>query len=229
MTNHFLFDIEGTIGDILFVRNVLFPFARKRIAQHFAQHWMDSSLQSIVSEARAASEMPLLTPGEATLQFQTWIDEDRKITPLKTLQGILWKEGYASGELKAHLYPDAVALFQRLRAEHKKLYIYSSGSIAAQKLYLQYSVAGDLTGNFSGYFDTTTGAKADPASYTRIAEAIPAMPSDITFFSDAIPEVRAAQSAGFRVFCVDRNKPEGSVTTADEYPVIGSFAALESL
>ena len=226
MTNHFLFDIEGTIGDILFVRNVLFPFARKRLADHFAQHWHDPELQSIVGQAQVVAEKPLSSPAEATLQFQTWIDEDKKVTPLKTLQGILWKEGYASGELQAHLYPDAVAFFQRLRAAGKKLYIYSSGSIAAQKLYLAYSVAGDLTGLFSGFFDTTTGPKADPESYNTIAASMSAKPNDITFYSDAIPEVLAARSSGYQVYCIDRSKPEGFQTTTGDYPIVGSFAAL---
>ena len=229
MKTPIVFDIEGTIGDITFVRNVLFPYARERTLRHLASHWDDADVRAIVAEARTASGKPLATASDAAGQFMEWIDEDRKITPLKALQGILWREGYASGELKAHLYPDAIAAFERWSKAGHRLYIYSSGSIEAQKLYLTYSIAGDLTSLFSGYFDTTTGPKAEAGSYRKIAAAIGAAPADIVFFSDAVAEVTAARDAGLTAYCVDRAKPAGTNETSGPFPVIGSFEPLASL
>lgn len=224
-----VFDIEGTIGDITFVRNVLFPYARERTLRHLTSHWDQADTAAIVADARTASGKQLSTAAEAAAQFIEWIDEDRKITPLKALQGILWREGYASGALKAHLYPDAITAFERWSKAGHRLYIYSSGSIEAQKLYLTYSIAGDLTSLFSGYFDTTTGPKADATSYRKIASAIGADPAETIFFSDAIAEVAAALAAGFTACCVDRAKPPHTNDTSGAYPVIGSFEPITTL
>jgi len=229
VTNPVVFDIEGTIGDITFVRHVLFPYARERTLRHLVSHWEDDDVRAIIADARSASGRPLATAADAAVQFIEWIDQDRKITSLKTLQGILWREGYASGELKAHLYPDAIAAFERWSKAGHRLYIYSSGSIDAQKLYLKYSIAGDLTSLFSGYFDTTTGPKAEPASYRTIASAIGAPPQEIVFFSDALPEVTAARAAGFIAYCVDRSKAPASSDTSGAFPLIGSFEPVSSL
>jgi enolase-phosphatase E1 len=224
-----VFDIEGTIGDITFVRNVLFPYARERTLRHLASHWEDADIQAIVADARTASGKPLATTSDAASQFIDWIDQDSKITPLKALQGILWREGYVSGELKAHLYPDAITAFERWSKAGHRLYIYSSGSIAAQKLYLQYSIAGDLMPLFSGYFDTTTGPKAEAASYRKIATAIGVEPAGTAFFSDAVAEITAAREAGFTVYCVDRAKDATANDTSGAFPVIGSFEPVTTL
>ncbi len=223
MTKAVLLDIEGTIGDIAFVREVLFPFARARIGDVLKARWSDPEVAETVRAACPSSTAELSTPAEAARQFLSWMDEDRKITPLKTLQGVIWREGYRSGELKAHLYPDAV---EAMRAWHRRglrLCIYSSGSIEAQKLYLTYSVAGDLTPLLDGYFDTTSGAKNEPGSYAKIASAIGVAARAITFFSDAPAETAAATSAEFTVYRVDRAKPPSFEGMDGRTPVIGSF------
>jgi enolase-phosphatase E1 len=226
VTKHVVFDIEGTIGALAFVRQVLFPYARARTASHLEHHWGDPAVQAIVQDARQVSGQPLASARAAAAQFLEWIDQDKKITPLKALQGLLWREGYESKALIAHLYDDAVAAFDRWSRQGHRLYIYSSGSIDAQKLYLRYSSAGDLTPLFSGYFDTTTGPKAEPASYKKITSAIGAAPQAIVFFSDAAAEVTAAQQAQLRVSYVDRTRPGDSHDTSGPYPVIGSFQTL---
>lgn len=81
------------------------------------------------------------------------IDADAKQTGLKWLQGLIWDEGYRSGELKSVIFSDAV---ESIRAWHRsglQLRIYSSGSIAAQRLFFAYSDSGDWTGCLE---DTTT-------------------------------------------------------------------------
>ena len=218
MTRAVLLDIEGTVGDIAFVREVLFPYARARIADLLKARWSDPEIYS--------TAVGLATPAVAARQFLSWMDEDKKITPLKALQGIIWREGYASGELKAHLYADAVDAMRAWHARGLKLFIYSSGSVEAQKLYFANSVAGDLTPLIGGYFDTTTGAKGEPASYLKISAAIGFAPDAITFFSDAPAETDAALSAGLNVFRVDRTKEVAFEGRDGATKVVGSFAQI---
>jgi enolase-phosphatase E1 len=219
-----LLDIEGTIGDIAFVRDVLFPFARARLADTLKARWNDEDVAATVQGAREATGSRLATPAEAAAQFLAWMSEDKKITPLKALQGIIWREGYASGELKAHLYPDAVDAIRSWNRHGVQVFIYSSGSVEAQRLYLGHSAAGDLMPLIGGYFDTTTGAKGDAASYTKIATAIGVEPFEMTFFSDAPAETDAAHTAGVAVYRLDRTKPPAFEGDDRGTAVIGSFA-----
>lgn len=226
MTKAVIFDIEGTIGDIAFVRNVLFPYARKRLKAFLQANWDAGEIRDIVQAAREASGNPLPTIDSAVTQFAAWIDEDRKITPLKTLQGLIWREGYESGELKAHLYEDAVQAMKAYAGAHKRIFIYSSGSVAAQKLYMAYSIAGDLTSMIEGYFDTTTGPKGDAASYATISHSIGADPRDIIFFSDAPAEVMAAKAAGLVPVCLNRGGAVQVSSLAPDIKVIADFTGL---
>ena len=221
-----VFDIEGTIGDIAFVRDVLFPFARTRLHNFFESQWNGVELRDILSDARRESGLTLQCPDEAAKLFESWIDADKKITPLKSLQGLIWRKGYKSGELKAHLYPDAVEAFKRYTAADHRLCIYSSGSIEAQKLYLTHSIAGDLTSYFTDYFDTTTGPKADRDSYNKIANSISLAPQEIAFFSDARAEIGAASEAGFTAIHVVR---DAVATGVPAFHTIKSFAEISKL
>jgi enolase-phosphatase E1 len=218
-----LLDIEGTIGDIAFVRDVLFPFARARLADTLKARWNDPEVATTVAGAREATSRDLKIPADAIAQFLAWMDEDKKITPLKALQGIIWREGYASGELKAHLYPDAVDAIRRWHRHGLGVFIYSSGSVEAQKLYLGHSIAGDLMPLIGGYFDTTTGPKGDPASYTKITTEIGIEPYEMTFFSDAPTETDAAHTAGVAVYRIDRTKQPAFEADDRGTAVIGSF------
>lgn len=226
MSQAVLLDIEGTVGDIAFVRDVLFPFARARLADTLKARWDEPEIAETVRLARLSSTDELTTPALAARQFLSWMDQDKKIGPLKTLQGIIWREGYASGELKAHLYPDAVDAIRAWTKHGVKVAIYSSGSIEAQKLYFKHSVAGDLTPLLSVYFDTTTGAKGEASSYTKIAAALGFAPAAITFFSDLPAETDAALQAGLRAYRVDRTKT-ATYEGRDGYTaVIGSLTTV---
>lgn len=187
-----LLDIEGTTSSIAFVAEMLFPYARKHLPAFVA--------------ARREELAPLLAevPGDPVATLLQWIDEDRKATPLKTLQGMIWEQGYADGELEGHVYPDTPEALRRWAAMGIPVYIYSSGSIAAQKLIFGHSIAGDLTPLLSGYFDTTSGPKRESASYTRIAQAIGLAPEDILFVSDIQQEIDAAQEAGLGALLIAR-------------------------
>ena len=203
-----LTDIEGTTSSIAFVAEVLFPYARARVADYVAAHREETA--AILAEV-AATE-----PGDPVATLIRWIDEDRKATPLKALQGMIWADGYASGAFRGHVYPDAVAGLRRWHAVGVRLYVFSSGSVAAQKLLFGYSDAGDLTPLFSGYFDTNMGAKREAGSYAKIAEAIGDTPADVLFLSDTPEEVAAAREAGMDARLIDRVGGEGDIANFDD-------------
>jgi enolase-phosphatase E1 len=191
-------DIEGTAGSIDFVRDVLFPYAREHLPAFVETHADTPEVQHWLHEAAREAGMIEASRTEVIDLLLGWIDADRKATPLKALQGMIWKEGYASGAYRAHVYPEVAA---RLRAWHAagiRLYVYSSGSVAAQQLFFRHSEAGDLTPLFAGYFDTETGPKREAASYARIAATIGEPPQHILFLSDIVDELDAAAAAGLR-------------------------------
>lgn len=208
MTKAIVTDIEGTTSSISFVADVLFPYARERLASYCAVH--AAEVAPILAEVQA------IEPGDPIATMTRWIDEDRKITPLKTLQGLIWDAGFREGAFKGHVYPDAVAGLRRWHAAGLKLYVFSSGSVAAQKLIFGFSEAGDLTPLFSGYFDTTTGPKREAVAYERIAEAIGLPPGEVLFLSDVAAETDAAKAAGMQALLIDRNGGAADISSFDE-------------
>lgn len=199
-----LTDIEGTTGSVAFVKDVLFPYADRHLDEYVRSHRDDALTKSVLKEtARAAS---LRDDDEVALiaQLRKWMTEDRKEPALKTLQGAIWAAGYADGSLRGHVYEDAVDALRKWRACGIKLYVYSSGSVAAQKLLFAHSVAGDLRPLFCGYFDTTSGGKRERQSYAGIARQMGLNPGRVLFLSDTQQELDAAREAGFRTVQVVR-------------------------
>lgn len=215
-------DIEGTTSSISFVKEVLFPYAAAHMASFLREHWDEPAVQEQVRALAADTGENVATADHADRILQQWIREDRKATPLKALQGMIWKAGYQSGAYTAHLYPDTAPALQRWHDAGLPLYVYSSGSIAAQKLFFGYSDAGDLTPLFSGYFDTTTGMKQETDSYRKIAEAIGVPVSEIVFLSDIEGELNAAREAGFQTILLDR---DGKAPTSS-HQCVTSFAEI---
>jgi len=214
-------DIEGTVGSIRFVKDVLFPFARSRLRQFVFANRTQPDVARQLDAVRA--ETGIADVDGQIAQLERWSDADRKVTPLKELQGMVWAGGYASGELVAHLYDDALAALKRWADTRRPVYVYSSGSIAAQKLYFAHTAAGDLTPCLAGYFDTTTGPKQEAESYRRIASAIGRPAANLLFLSDVAAELEAAAAAGFQAVQVRRELPAGglfepSIVTFDELP-----------
>ncbi|MEG3143241.1 acireductone synthase [Sphingomonas sp. RT2P30] len=203
-----LTDIEGTTSSIAFVAETLFPYARARLPAFVAAHPAES--------APLLAEVAATEAGDPVETLLRWIDEDRKATPLKTLQGMIWADGFRDGEFTGHIYPDAAAALRRWHADGIGLHIFSSGSVAAQKLLFGYSDAGDLTPLFSGYFDTTTGPKREATSYHAIAAAIGLAPAAILFLSDTPQEIAAARAAGLQALLIDRTGGTGDIATFEE-------------
>ena len=217
-------DIEGTTSSIDFVRDVLFPYARKRLPAFVETHGDQPEVQHWLHEAAAEAGLAEASRQEIIELLLRWIDEDRKSTALKALQGMIWKDGYVAGDYRAHLYPEVAAKLRAWHAEGQRLYVYSSGSVPAQQLFFGYSEAGDLTSLLSGYFDTETGPKRASDSYRRIAAEIGEQPAHILFLSDIVEELDAAKSAGFRTGLLLRD-PNQSVTN-DSHPAYRDFDAI---
>ena len=202
-----LTDIEGTTSSIDFVTRTLFPYARAALPAYVAAH--AEAVKPLLDEVRTAE------PGDPVSTLQRWIDEDRKATPLKTLQGWIWAEGYAAGVFKGHVYPDAAEALRRWHRAGCRLFVYSSGSVEAQKLIFSHSDQGDLSPLFSGWFDTTTGPKREAASYARIVRAIGEPAGAILFLSDVQAELNAAEAAGMHTLLIDRTGGNGVASFAD--------------
>jgi enolase-phosphatase E1 len=107
--------------------------------------------------------------------------------------------------------------------------VYSSGSIHAQKLFFAHSEAGDMTPLFSGYFDTTSGAKQDMASYQRIVSAIGLRPANVLFLSDIVAELDAARQAGLQTCWLVRPADvvaDDATIAASQHPVARDFSGV---
>ncbi|WLG92212.1 acireductone synthase [Pseudomonas cucumis] len=217
-----LTDIEGTTSAVSFVFDVLFPYAAKHLPDFIRENAGRADVAEQLAAVRHDCGEPQADVERVIEILLGWIGEDRKATPLKALQGMVWEQGYQAGELKGHVYPDAVEALKRWHQEGFKLFVYSSGSIQAQKLIFGCSDAGDLSPLFSGYFDTTSGPKREAQSYERITQAIGVEASQILFLSDVVQELDAARAAGMATCGLAREGGElaGHVT-------VDSFARID--
>ena len=215
-----LLDIEGTTSSISFVYDVMFPFVRENVASFLRSNWNNESTQAC---------LPLLAKDTENGSVQGWLgghsakeqqskivagviglmDADVKATGLKQLQGLIWKDGFSSGQMVAHLYDEVADQIRGWKSAGIDVRIYSSGSIQAQKLFFGHSVGGNLLDQFNGHYDTTTGAKQEPESYQKIAAEFQCEPGEILFVSDVVSELSAAKSAGLQTVLSVRpgNKP----------------------
>lgn len=229
MTRAIVTDIEGTTSSIAFVKDVLFPYAAKKLPGWVRENIDDPGVQRQVAAVAESLDSSADDIDAVIRQLLEWIEQDVKATPLKSLQGMLWKAGYESGDYRAHVYEDAVQSLRDWHSANIPLYVYSSGSVQAQELFFQYSDYGDLRNLFSGYFDTTTGAKNDADSYRKIAKEVNMPAEDILFLSDVVFEVEAALTSGMRAVLLVREQ-DSSVNLDDvEYDVAKSFHEISAV
>jgi len=197
MIRAILTDIEGTTTSLRFVHKVLFPYARDHLAGFIRRNIADPEVARQLAAVREVAGAALELE-EVIAQLIAWIDADRKVTPLKTLQGLLWRAGYENGAFTGHVYADAVRQLRSWHARGIALYVFSSGSVQAQQLLFAYSDAGDLRPLFSAYYDTHIGDKRDSGAYAAIAADIGMAPDEILFLSDIREELDAARAAGMQ-------------------------------
>lgn len=229
MIKAILTDIEGTTSSISFVRDVLFPYAAQYLPMFLRAN---SQTPEVMAQIQAVAEQAGLDAADFAAVERVlleWIAQDKKATPLKALQGMLWEHGYQNRDYTAHVYPDA---FETLSAWHRQglpLYVYSSGSVKAQQLFFRYSEFGDMTPLFRGYFDTETGHKQQQASYEAIAKQLAIPAQDILFLSDIQAELDAARAAGMQTCWLVREQDttaSAADLAASQHPMARSFSEL---
>ena len=235
-----LLDIEGTTTSISFVYERLFPYAKANVRGFLERHWGEAEVQTALDALRAlatedaAANIPTVaipdhadkaaTCDAAVRNVELQMSSDRKTTALKLLQGMIWRDGYANGELKGHVYPDVLDAFRFWTDRGDRLYIYSSGSVEAQKLLFGHAEVGDLMPFLSGYFDTKTGSKKEAASYTQIAANIGVEPGTCLFLTDNHDEAVAARDAGMKVAISIR--PGNHPLPPHDFDTVHSFKTL---
>jgi enolase-phosphatase E1 len=221
-----LLDIEGTTTPIEFVHQVLFQYARAHAAEYLARNQDSADCREAVAllrkEAGVAQDF---SPARILEYVFSLMDRDKKSPGLKALQGLIWQDGYKSGELRGQVYPDVVPALERWRARGIDIYIYSSGSVLAQRLLFGSTEAGDLTTFLKDYFDTAVGPKVSPDSYGVIAARIQVPPREILFVSDVGQELDAARTSGMRTALCVRDGGDGPPGSAS-HPVIRSLAEI---
>lgn len=216
MNSVLLLDIEGTTTPISFVYEVLFPYARQAFASFLSEHWSDAEVSNQVRQLGAN----LHDPAAATRAVLELMDQDRKLGPLKALQGLIWEHGYRSGALKSQLFADVAPVLRWRKARGLRTFIYSSGSVLAQKLLFEHTSEGDLRGLLDGYFDTAVGSKGEAASYRVIANEIGASG---VFATDVVAEALAAREAGWGAVIL--NRPGNHPQPDHAFPVWDSLEA----
>ncbi|MEE2002180.1 acireductone synthase [Alkalimonas sp. MEB108] len=211
-------DIEGTTTRISFVTEVLFPYAAKQLPDFIRQRHEQAEVALQLKAIRQLMKQPDASLDAIITQLQAWIAADEKITPLKALQGMVWRLGYQQGHFTGHLYPDAAEQLKAWQAKGVQLFIYSSGSVEAQQLLFRHSDFGDLTPLISGYFDTRIGAKKEISSYAAILQHLQLPPGQVLFLSDVVAELDAAHQLGIATCQLIREgQPAGSHPTAEDF------------
>ncbi|GGW37520.1 acireductone synthase [Streptomyces xantholiticus] len=217
-------DIEGTTSATGFVLDVLYPYSRSAFGTLLTERAAEPEVRRAVGQVRDLMGEPDAGAARVEAVLGAWLDEDRKATPLKTLQGLVWAEGFAAGELVSHFYDDVVPALRRWHDAGVRLHVYSSGSVAAQRAWFGHTPHGDLLPLIDGMFDTETGPKREADSYRAIAESVGvSSPERILFLSDRTAELTAARSAGWRTTGVRRAGEPYCQEDDDGHPRVATF------
>ncbi|HSK79193.1 MAG TPA: acireductone synthase [Thermoanaerobaculia bacterium] len=220
-----LTDIEGTTTSISFVYDVLFPYAEARLEEWLRRPDPGPELQDAIARLREEHrEEKLQDFGDGVAYARRLMDLDRKSTGLKALQGLIWDEGYRSGEIRSHVFPDVPGALEAWAQAGLRLRVFSSGSVKAQKLLFAHTEHGDLSGLFEEFHDTTTGPKQEASSYAAIAGAFGLPPGEILFLSDVRGELDAAAAAGMRTGMLVR--PGNRPADPGPHPTHSTFSEL---
>ncbi|HEY7066251.1 MAG TPA: acireductone synthase [Chloroflexota bacterium] len=228
MPSAVVLDVEGTTSATAFVHTTLFPYARARLSAWVAAHRAEARVQAQLDQARQLLGDPDADEAAIVARLVRWIDEDAKVTPLKTLQGWIWDEGFAAGDLTSHFFPDVVPALRQWASAGHTLWVFSSGSVTAQQAWFGHSPAGDLRPLLAGYFDTeNAGPKREARSYERIAAAIGRPAAKIVFLSDVAAELDAARAAGWHTVGLRRPSEPCFEAGVGDHLAVASFAELD--
>lgn len=205
-----ILDIEGTTSSTWFVQSILYPYSKERFRRYLTEFAEDADITrargQIIDQAGLGADA---TGEELATALEGWLAADEKRTPLKTLQGRIWADGFACGDLTSHFFDDAIPAIRRWHAEGIRLWIFSSGSVAAQTSWFGNTPDGDLLPLFSGHFDTeNAGPKKVAASYAAIRATIGVPADRLLFLSDLVKELDAARTDGWGTVGVRREGDE---------------------
>lgn len=223
---YILTDVEGTTTSISFVHETLFPYAHENLRRFVAANSNKTDVQDILNQTKKTAleeGKKELNDDEACDLLLHWIKTDRKHSALKNLQGLIWEEGYASGEIKGHVYKDVPLALKAWKDAGLTLGVYSSGSVKAQHLIFEFSTEGNLRPYFSNHFDTAVGHKRETASYSNIASLLKLDPADILFLSDIKEELDAARKMGMKTIQLVR---QNDVVIGD-HKTVTSFSEIK--
>ncbi len=228
MIRTIVLDIEGTTSATAYVTDTLFPYSRAHFAEYLEQHRRDPDVQRVVAAVRSALGEPGADAARVVRQLESWVDADAKVEPLKAIQGWIWQQGFARGELVAHFYPDVAPALRHWHAEGRELAVYSSGSVVAQRAWFGHSNEGDLNSLIAHNFDIeTAGPKREAGSYRKIAGSLGREPGTLLFLSDLTAELDAAREAGWHTIGVRRPGEPNERTGVGDHPEVASFATIE--
>jgi len=226
-----LLDIEGCTTAISFVKDTLFPYVLSHLDDYISRldpmefGLLAEALHSDLVNAKVAETVDTSDPAA---MVRLMVQKDLKVASLKRMQGQMWRSGYEKGDLKGHVYPDFVHMVNWMQSHGVNIYIYSSGSVEAQKLLFGYSEEGDLTAGIEGHFDiTTSGNKKDPSSYSKIARDIGVSPSQIVFCSDLEDELQAARLAGIGHTVMTIRPGNAPLTANGRKEYVSAFSLLQ--
>ena len=227
MTRTVVLDIEGTTGSTDFVFRTLFPYARERFAPYLADHGDEQRVQRVVDAIRTEIGEPDAGTARVVSALEDWTDRDVKATPLKAVQGWIWDDGFARGDLVSHFFPDVIPALRRWHDAGVLLVVFSSGSVDAQRAWYAHSPEGDLTGLISAHFDTeNAGPKKEADSYRKIAAVLAVSPAELTFLSDVEAELDAARAAGWDTVGVRRSGEPAEHAGIGDHAEITTFTDL---
>ena len=215
-------DTAGTTTDLNFIKDTLFAYSVKALPDFLKENESNVLVDNCICDVKDIALEPDADLDRVVEILQQWVEEDRKATPLKTLQGLIWKQGYARGEFTGHIFPDFIEAIERIKQNNMRIYSFSSGSAEAQKLLFSHSDAGDLTPHFDGHFDTRTGNKLFKQAYCNIINTISLAPKQVLFISDVVEELKAAEEAGMRTMQMVRSQDQRT----GSYKQIASFEEL---
>jgi enolase-phosphatase E1 len=205
MLHTVVLDIEGTTSATGYVVEQLYPYSSARFATWIDGHGEDPDVARAVAQTRELMGDPAAGTDRIVAKLTQWVAADQKVTPLKTLQGKIWEHGFATGELVSHFYPDVIETLRAWKAAGHQLYVFSSGSVSAQRAWFGRSPEGDLRPLLSGHFDTeNAGPKRAPDSYRAITAASGGNPRHTVFLSDLASELDAARAAGWHTVGIRR-------------------------
>lgn len=171
----------------------LMSFAEAFIASR-EQNWKDEEVNAATREQFCAL-------------FRDDMDYETADPAVKAVQAVVYADLFADKKLHSHVFPDVDTFFRFAggpdMSKRTHIALYSTDSVAAQKLIMANTEYGDLNPFVTAYFDPAlVGTKLSPKSYMKICTllseqlAISPEDMDVVFVTDNASEASAAETSG---------------------------------